>query len=574
LAQGIQRSRRLALLSAIVLSLTIALPALANDDHHHKPKPNPVVNVQVLAFDDFHGYLEANPAPGVEQLATSLAMLRQGHKNTITAAAGDLIGGTPFLSGVFQDEPTIESMNALGLDVSTVGNHEFDRGVTELLRIQKGGCSPVTGCYFPDQPYAGADFQYLAANVVKQGTNKTVLPPYWIEKIDGVKVGFIGIVLKETPSLVAQSGIKGWQFKDEVATANKLVPKLRHEGVEAIVLLLHQGGLQDSGGTYNGCSGISGPIVDMQSKLDPEIDLIVTGHVHQAYNCVMTDPAGHPRHVTSADSNGRYITEINLPINRKTGDVVRSKVTTVNQIVAATAPADPVQTAIIAKWKALSGTVGNRPVGMITATIARAGTPPGADRGSESDLGNMIADSQQWATLGNGAQLALMNPGGLRADLTYPSSASGEGDGVVTYAESYNVQPYGNLLSTMPMTGAQIVRALQQQCQPAGSGRPFLHLGVSAGVTYDLQKTITAGNCTSVTISNLKLNGVAVTDAGTYVVTVNNFLADGGDNFPAFAETPVASRIGGGIDLDATNAYLGTMGPIAPPGTSRVYELP
>lgn len=569
-------------MSAIVLSLSFALPAAAYDDHQSRAKGDPVVNVQILAFDDFHGYLESSPpamvgttpAGGVEYLATHLAMLRKGHKNSITAAAGDIIGGTPFLSGIFHDEPTIESMNALGLQVSSVGNHEFDQGVTELLRMQNGGCHPVDGCYFPDQPYAGADFQYLAANVVKEGTNKTVLPPYWIKKINGVKIGFIGIVLKETPALVAQAGIKGWQFKDEVATANKLVPELRHAGAEAIVLLLHEGGLQASTGTYNGCDGISGPIVDIQSKLDPAIDLIVSGHVHQAYNCVMTDPAGHPRHVTSADSYGRIITEINLPISLKTKDVERSKVTAVNHIVDQTVPKDPVQTAILTKWKAISDTVGNRPIGKITATIARAGAG-GADRGSESDLGNMIADSQLWATLGNGAQLALMNPGGLRADLTYPSSAAGEGDGVVTYAESYNVQPYGNLLSTMPMSGAQIKAALEQQCQPSSMSRPFLHLGVSAGVTYDLQKTIVGGVCTSVTISNLKLNGVTIADATSYMVTVNNFLADGGDNFPAFALTPVSSRIGGGIDLDATNAYLGSpLAPIAPPGTARVNELP
>ncbi len=585
---GTRRRRRLALLSAVVLSLTFAVPVSAHGGDHRprpKPKPDPIVNVQVLAFNDYHGHLEATtpgtvgtvPAGGSEYLATHLKTLRKGHRNTVTVAAGDLIGGTPFLSGIFHDEPSVESLNALGLDVSSVGNHEFDQGVKELRRMQYGGCHPVDGCYFPNKPYRGADFPWLAANVVKEGTNRTVLPPYWIKKFQGVKVGFIGMTLEDTPSLVAQSGIEGWDFKDEVETANKLVPKLRRLGVQAIVVLLHEGGLQT--GTFDECVGISGPIVEIQAGLDPEIDLLVTGHTHQPYNCVMTDPAGKPRHVTSAFSFGRIISEIDLPINKRTGEVVRADVTVVNHLVDQTVAKDPKQTAIIAKWKAISDVVGNKPVGNITATIARAKTASGSeDRASESDLGNMIADAQLWASLGSGAQLALMNPGGIRGDLLFPQ-ATGEGDGVVTYAEAFTVQPFGNLMSTMPMTGAQIKAALVQQCQPATSSRPFLHLGVSAGVTYDLQKTITVDSagkatCTAVTVSNLKLNGVDIADGTTYMVAVNNFLADGGDNFAAFKDTPVASRIGGGIDLDQLNAYLGSQGPIAPPGTNRVNELP
>lgn len=585
---GTRRRRRLALLSAVVLSLTFAVPVSAHGGDHRprpKPKPDPIVNVQVLAFNDYHGHLEATtpgtvgtvPAGGSEYLATHLQALRSGHRNTVTVAAGDLIGGTPFLSGIFHDEPSVESLNALGLDVSSVGNHEFDQGVKELRRMQYGGCHPVDGCYFPDDPYPGADFPWLAANVVKEGTNRTVLPPFWIKKFQGVKVGFIGMTLEDTPSLVAQSGIEGWDFKDEVETANRLVPKLRRLGVQAIVVLLHEGGLQT--GTFDECVGISGPIVEIQAGLHPEIDLLVTGHTHQPYNCVMSDPAGQPRHVTSAFSFGRIISEIDLPINKRTGEVVRADVTVVNHLVDQTVAKDPTQTAIIAKWKALSDVVGNKVVGKVTATIARATTASGSeDRGSESSLGNMIADAQLWATLGNGAQLALMNPGGVRADLRFPQ-ATGEGDGAVTYAEAFNVQPFGNLMSTMPMSGAQIKAALAQQCQPSTSSRPFLHLGVSAGVTYDLSKTISVdaagkSTCTAITVSNLKLNGVDVADGTTYLVTVNNFLADGGDNFAAFKDTPVASRIGGGIDLDMLIAYLGSQGPIAPPGTDRVNELP
>ena len=247
-----------------------------------------------------------------------MAQLRQGHKHTLTVAAGDLIGGSPFLSGLFHDEPSVESLNAMGLDVSSVGNHEFDEGVTELLRMQDGGCHPVDGCYFPDQPYAGADFPWLAANVVSQESGDTVLPPYWIEKFESVKVGFIGMTLEDTPTLVAQSGFRDGTSTTRPTTANALVPILKGQGVEAIVVLLHEGGAPVTTADINACVGISGPIVAIQDRLDAEIDAVITGHTHLPYNCVMTDPAGQPRLVTSAFSFGRVISEINLVLDKRT----------------------------------------------------------------------------------------------------------------------------------------------------------------------------------------------------------------------------------------------------------------
>ncbi len=224
------------------------------------------MDLQLLGFNDYHGHLESTtpgsvavdattsvPAGGAEYLSTHLSQLREGHKNSLTVAAGDLVGGTPFLSGLFHDEPSVESLNTLGLDVSSVGNHEFDEGVTELLRMQNGGCHPADGCYFPDEPFAGADFQWLAANV-QNDKGKTPLPPYWIKKVQGVKVGFIGMTLEGTDALVAQAGIRGWNFLDEVDTANALVPKLKRKGVEAMVVLLHEGGMQEAG-RYNDCDG-------------------------------------------------------------------------------------------------------------------------------------------------------------------------------------------------------------------------------------------------------------------------------------------------------------------------------
>ncbi len=570
---------------ALVLLLTpvvSAAPArLAGGPGNPDPKGQ-LIDLQILAFNDYHGHLERTtpgmiegvPAGGAEFLAAKLAELRQGRKYSLTVAAGDLIGGSPAFSGLFHDEPSVESLNAMGLDVSSVGNHEFDEGVTELLRMQNGGCHPVDGCYFPDMPFAGAGFQWLAANVVHETTGETPLPPYWIDRFNNVKVAFIGMTLEATDTLVAAAGIQGWDFLDEAETANALVPMLKAQGVEAIIVLLHEGGSQTPPpGAIDACAGISGPIVAIHNALDPAIDALITGHTHLPYNCRLPDAAGQPRIVTSAYSYGRVVSELNLVLDKRTHDVRRDLSTARNHLVDQRALAPhPALTAIIDRWRPLVDAAGSKPVGTITASIFRGGTPPGSNRGVESPAGNLVADAQLWASSSNNAQVAFMNPGGVRSDLLYPQSA-GEGDGVVTFGEAFTFQPFGNTLVTFPMTGAQIISVLQEQCQPAGASRPFLHLGVSNGFTYDLAKTIVAGTCTSVTISNVKLNGVPLNPAATYNVTVNSFLADGGDNFTTFA-TITAPRLDGGNDLLALVNYLGTFSPVAPPPTDRVNELP
>jgi 5'-nucleotidase len=561
-----------------------AAPVVGTGGGPGNPDPKgQLIDLQILAFNDYHGHLEAStpgtvdgiPAGGGEYLAAKLSELRQGKKFSLTVAAGDLIGGSPAFSGLFHDEPSVESLNAMRLDVSSVGNHEFDEGVIELLRMQYGGCHPVDGCYFPDDPYAGADFQWLAANVVNETTGETPLPPYWIERFNNVEVAFIGMTLEATDTLVAAAGIQGWDFLDEAETANALVPILKAQGVEAIIVLLHEGGSQTPPpGDVDACVGISGPVVTINDALDPAIDVLITGHTHLPYNCVLADSAGQPRIVTSAYAYGRVVSELNLVLDKRTHDVRRDLSTATNHIVeqAALAP-DPAITAIIAKWQPLYDAAGTTPVGTITADITRGGTPPGSDRGVESAAGNLVADAQLWSTSASGAQIAFMNPGGVRSDLTYAQSQTPpEGDGVVTYGEAFTFQPFGNTLVTFPMTGAQIVSVLEEQCQPIGSSRPFLHLGVSEGFTYDLSKTIVAGDCTSVTVSNVQLNGVPLDPAASYNVTVNNFLADGGDNFTTFA-TITAPRLDGGNDLLALVNYLGTFSPVAPPSIDRVNEI-
>ncbi len=381
----------LAVIATIAMTTTaLVSPAAAKPDRPGKvDPPGQLIDLQLLGFNDYHGHLEANtpgsieefvgggfvPAGGGEYLSAKLNELRQGNKYSLTVAAGDLIGGSPAFSGLFHDEPSVESLNAMELDVSGVGNHEFDEGVTELLRMQNGGCHPADGCYFPNDPFSGADFQWLAANVVETATGETPLPPYWIERVKNVKVGFIGMTLEATNTLVAAAGIQGYEFLDEAKTANALVPELQAQGVEAIVVLLHEGASQTPPpGDVNACVDISGPVVAINNALDPAIDVMITGHTHLPYNCVLPDSAGEPRIVTSAYSFGRVVTEVNLVLDKRTKDVRRDLSTSMNHVVeqAALTP-DPVQTAIIEKWQPLVDAAGDTPVGTITETIYRNG---------------------------------------------------------------------------------------------------------------------------------------------------------------------------------------------------------
>lgn len=588
-------------ISALLSMSLISAPVYAddhkhknyNDRHHHGLKKGHeknknrgkakgrFVEVQLLGFNDYHGHIKTDAVGfrvdegGGEYLAAKLAELRDGKENSITVAAGDLIGGSPAFSGLFHDEPSVESLNVMELDISGVGNHEFDEGVDELLRMQNGGCHPVDGCYFPDEPYAGADFKWLAANVVSEFDGSTTpLPAYTIRKINGIKIGFIGMTLEATDSLVAAAGIQGWDFQDEAETANNLVPILKHKGVEAIVVLLHEGGNQDPApGDYNACENFTGPVAAINAALDPEIDIMITGHTHQPYNCRLPDAAGNDRIVTSSYQYGRVVTEVTLVLDRRTKDVDRAKSSAFNHaVVRDELFADEGVTAVIDKWQPLFDAQANTVVGSISADINRGGNPPGNDRGVESAAGNLVADAQFSATQNFGSQVAFMNPGGVRSDLTYAESqAIPEGDGNVTFGEAFTFQPFNNGLEVLTMSGEQIIAVLEEQCQPVDSSRPFLHLGVSEGFSYDLEKTIDEGVCTSVTISNVQIGGVALVETADYLVAVNSFLADGGDNFGTF--TQASDRVTWGLDLDALTTYLDENSPVDPPSTNRVNEL-
>ena len=609
-----ERGTRLRRIGAVALATTVAglgTGVGAAGATTKTTKPSGTVPLQILSFNDYHGHLSPPtgadgtlvtaagtppttvPAGGVEYLTTHLKALREGHRNTLTVAAGDLIGGSPFLSGLFKDEPSVETLDTLGLDVSGVGNHEFDEGVPELLRMQYGGCHPLVGCFDPDG-YSGADFEWLAANVTyrkgvkvvppsgapkygnwwHRSTGRTVLPPTAVKQVAGIKVGFIGMTLESTPTLVAQAGIRDVDFRDEVVTANAAGKDLRRQGVKAIVVLLHEGGLPPSGAPYDyacnagGVADLSGPIVQIATDLAPSIDLVVTGHTHQPYTCNIPDPAGKPRWVTSAASYGRVITDTELKLDRRTKDVVRSSVTSANHAVTRDVAAEPAQTATIAKWNALSAPIANRVVGSITADITRSTT-----RDTESSLNNLIADAQLAATAGAGdgaAVMAFMNPGGVRADLTFAPSPAGEAAGAVTYGEAFTVQPFGNLLVSMTLTGAQIETLLEQQWSTAPARAPFLALGLSQGFAYSFSRSAPVGS--KVDPASITLNGTPIDPAASYRVTVNSFLADGGDGFTVLIEG--TDRVGGGGDLDAFTNYLTANAPVTGPTPNRSTPLP
>lgn len=557
--------------------------AAAQENAQAQAKPKPTHSqIQLLAINDFHGNLEppsgsggninGTPAGGAVYLATHLKQLRAAAaakgQDSVTVAAGDLIGASPLLSAAFHDEPTVEALNGMGLAAASVGNHEFDEGWQELLRMQTGGCLPdgdgqnnQNSCPDAAHPFEGAKYKYLSANVFFENTRKTLFAPYTIKTFkDGKKVGFIGMTLENTPNIVTKSGVEGLTFKDEVDTANALVPELKKEGVESIVVLLHEGGFPADPKAYDSCPGISGPIVDINAGLDPEIDAIISGHTHQGYNCSLPDKDKNPRLVTSASSFGRLVTEVRLSIDNATGDVDRLNTMANNQIVTRDVVPDTKTANLVAKYKTLVAPIENKVIGHLTTeSVVRTN-----DDSLESPLGNLIADAQladpSVVTGGKTPVVAFMNPGGIRADLI---STNGE----VTFGKAFTVQPFNNYLVSMDMTGTQIKALLEQQFSGVNGpdAAKFKVLQV-AGMTYTWNPAAPAGS--KVVADSIKIAGQPLVDASTYRIVTNNFLSDGGDGFPAF--TTATNKFFGGLDIDAFANYLTAHDPYTPVATDRI----
>ena len=573
-------------------------------------RPASTSDVHLLAWNDFHGNLEPAAlniygkfAGGAPYLAKLVKERQAAYgRSEATVLAGDNIGASPLANALFNEEPATVISNLMKVDYASVGNHEFDKGATELQRIQNGGCKPVAGCN--GAPYAkahggttkrypGADFQYLSANVLNSTTKKPLFPAYGIKDLQtashkSVRVGFIGEVLRDTPTIVTPSGVAGLTFTDEAEAANKAVKDLARRGVKIPVLVVHQGGFQSGTAALNGCAGnlAGSPIAAIAEKLDPSIKIIISGHTHAEYRCTITTN-GVTRLITSAASFGRILTDLTLKVNNRTGELVQVDAT--NTIVenalntpgtgvvrqADPSKADPKVQAVVDQYVSASAPLANTVIGKVQGDLTRTAA-------GESTLGDVIADAQlaatASATTGN-AVVAFMNPGGIRNDLLAASiSSGGEAVGEVTYGEAFTVQPFGNSLVTKTMTGAQIRSLLEQQSIGCGGQTVNRTLQISASLRYEksataLPATPTAADCAA-QIGVISINGTPIDPAGSYRVTMNNFLATGGDGFTVFnSGTDV---LGGAQDIDSFVAYLTAAGAtgIPVPALDRVVPKP
>lgn len=602
-----------------------------DDDDRHRGRPAEPIKIKIIGFNDFHGTLEspgvfgvntlfplaARPAVGgAEYLAAYVARLKAQNPRNVVVGAGDFIGASPLISALFFDEPTVETLNKIGLEFNAVGNHEFDKGAAELRRLQNGGCKITNGVPDPNSckglgsnapgTFDGARFKWLSANVFETATGRTLLPPYGIKSFQGAKVAFIGMTLKGTPAIVTPTGVAGLEFRDEADTVNALIPRLRAQGVRAVVVLVHQGGFQTSPnvGDINGCDGdlkkadgSDSDIASIVKRLHNGVDLVISGHTHAAYNCsantvdvkgvtinnevvvVSTPrPTGLPNSegrlvpVTSASAFGRVLSDIDLTIHPRSHKVIAVSAT--NRLVDRTDVAindaiatDPSVRNVVAGYKDLASPLANQVIGTVAAPL-----PNSANAAGEMPAGNLIADAQLQATqpaaLG-GAVMAFMNAGGVRspgfafAGASYPYN--------VTYGNAFTVQPFGNSLVTMTLTALQLKNLLEQQfvgCQGQTVQRV---MQVSNGLKYswrasaapcskivDLVLTPTDLSVTPPVASGapetIVANGVVQNATKTYRVTVNNFMATGGDGFTVLLGG--TGVLGGAQDIDALTAYF------------------
>ncbi|WP_043114837.1 bifunctional metallophosphatase/5'-nucleotidase [Solimonas soli] len=565
-----------------------------NDNHGDVPK---TASVRMIAINDFHGNLDVTgtlnvPDPndatktikesvgGAAYLSTLITQLKQDHPLNVVVGAGDQVGASPLVSALFHDEPTIEALSAMGLEYTSVGNHEFDKGKTELKRLQNGGCRSggVVGSdtCLDGGAFTGASFKYLAANVIDDATGKPLFDGYAIKTFEvggsRIRIGFIGLVLKETPTIVTPDGVAGLTFKDEADTANALATELKQQGVNAIVVLIHQGIFTTVPFNDKSCAGASGDLLPVLDRLSSDIDVVVSGHTHWAYICKGQGTRNGKPLYASAGSYGRYATAYDLTIDTASGDI--TAVSADNKLVVNDAQDNPAASAyptlaadaaiktLVERYKTAAAPLTNKIVGRIGADLTR--TQNGA---GESTLGDVIADAQLAATQGDTqkAVAAFMNPGGIRADFQAAQISGGEAAGEITYGEAFTVQPFYNSLVTMTLSGAQIYTLLAQQWVGQTSPR-FLQVSDGFAYAWDASqpddKKIVDGSVT--------IGGLAIDKSKTYRVTVNSFLAGGGDNFKVLADG--TERVGGDLDIDALVAWLGTHQPLAPPALNRIQR--
>ena len=568
--------------------------------------------VRVIAFNDFHGYIDPpgtvsvtdpsdatktikEPLGGAAYFSTLIQQLKAQNPLNVVVGAGDMVGASPLDSALFHDEPTVQALSQMGLEFTSVGNHEFDKGQAELLRKQNGGCYPggtvgADTCLV-NGSFAGAGWKYLAANVIDNSTGKTLFPPYAIKQFNvgggkTVSIAFIGLVLKETPTLVTASGVANLTFTDEATAANALIPEIQKQGVNAIVVLIHQGIYTNVGFDDKSCAGANGELTSILDKLDPSIPLVISGHTHWSYVCPQGQGSSTSKvYYTSAGKYGEYITALDLTLDTASGKI--TGVAADNKLVVNDQGKNPAPTAyptlspdatvaaLVNQYDKASAPLVNKVVGTITADFTTSGEGVSSGGSGESPLGDIIADSQLVAAQVDPkpALIAFMNPGGIRNSLFFnpasagiPSSA-GIQNGQVTYGEAYNVQPFGDILTDLDLSGAQIYTLLGQQW--VGQTSPKI-LEVSKGFTYTWDNSLPDG-ASKVVDGSVMLNGVAIDKSKTYRVEANNYIAGGGDGFTIMSQGQ--NLYTGPVDIDAFVAYIKANAPLTPAAPSRITRL-
>ena len=518
------------------------------------------VPLQILAINDFHGNIATSSSlfGGVGRsdfLAANILKAEAGARNSIFVSAGDLIGASPLISALFHDEPTIEAMNIMGLDLNAVGNHEFDEGPAELLRMANGGTLPTDGD-LDGTLFKGADFEFLAANVLDE-SGRTLFAPFSVRDFGGVPVAFIGMTLRGTRFTATPSGVAGLTFNDEVETVNQLIPQLTRRGIQSFVVLLHEGG-RSPGGQSDCEGGLSGPIADITRDLDDAVDLVIAGHTNDEFVCEIDG-----KWVTMADNQGCLFTDIDVTLNTFSFDM---SIVAINNVPNLRVGRPVVEvTRLINKYQVLESELSKSVIGRTTSSISRTGNDAG-----ESALGDVIADAQLAATASRangGADVAFMNPAGIDADILFKRSG-GERHGEFTFGEAFDTQPVGNGLVTMTLTGIQIDALLDQQFDNPGRGDNRI-LQVSAGFAYTWSASAPAGQ--RVGQSTITIDGVPVVANEHYRVTVNSFIAGGGDNFAVLRSG--TDRLSGVVDLDALVTYFNANSPIAPGAQDRITRM-
>ena len=554
---------------AIVIAIVAALWAAIVTPATSAQAADDDTTIQILGINDFHGRIlpDTNSgSAGGPALVTAVKTLTAEHPNTVFAAAGDIIGASTFESFIAQDKPTIDVLNEAGLDVSSVGNHEFDKGYDDLVNRVMAPYDPVTN------PYGGASWQYLGANVRLAG-DEPALPETWTQNFGDIKVGFVGVVTDETPSLVSPDGVAGLTFQKEYTATNREAAELKADGADIVIALIHEGAPTTD---YASAVDPANDFGQFVTNLSDDVDAVISGHTHLAYNHLVPVPGWSGRDVTerpvvSAGQYGSFLNQLVFTVDAA-GDVtdVQTDIIDLDATVDGVpvyAP-DPTTQAIVDAAVANAEVLGAQVLGTLDGPLYRAKTAsgdPGSNRGGESTLGNAVAEIQRWSTAELGAQIAFMNPGGLRADMLGAALGTGTYPSDVTYKQAAAVQPFANTLVTMNLTGAQIKAVLEQQWQPAGASRPFLRLGVSAGFTYTYDPV-------TKTVLDIRLNGTPIADDDTVKVVVNSFLAAGGDNFTVFRDgTDKADS--GRVDLQAQVDYLAANGTLEVPTEQRAVGV-